>query len=217
LVAGAAALAPLAALVPVAGAYVVRPGDTLWGLSGRYQVPVSALADANHLRNPNRLLAGAKLVVPPRPAAVSSRLPARLVRQPDKLALRPRFSQWAHAYGVPTDLLEALTWWESGWQNDVVSSTGAVGIGQLMPATVDFVRNQLLHARLDPTRPDDNIRMSARFLRHLLDQTGGRADTAVAAYYQGLKSVTAGHLLDETRRYVAGVTALRGRFQPPPK
>ena len=45
-----------------------------------------------------------------------------------------------------------------------------------------------------------------------LDQTGGVPGMAVAAYYQGLMPTRAGKLYDETKRYVAGVSASRGQF-----
>jgi soluble lytic murein transglycosylase-like protein len=83
-----------------------------------------------------------------------------------------------------------------------------------MPATVRFINDQLLQAQLDPGRPDDNIRMSTRFMRFLLDSTRGRADLALAAYYQGLTSTLQGRILGETRRYVAGVEAFRALFRP---
>ena len=115
-------------------------------------------------------------------------------------------------YGVPHDLLKAMTWVESGWQTHKVSSTGAIGIGQLMPDTVDFM-NVVLRTKLDPRVPEHNIRMSARFLRYLLDQNRGRADSALAAYYQGLRSVRERGVFAETRQYVATVLAVRPAFR----
>jgi soluble lytic murein transglycosylase-like protein len=105
-----------------------------------------------------------------------------------------------------------MTYLESGWQNGVVSSTGAVGVGQLMPDTVDLVAGRLIGVPLDPRTTDDNIRMSARYLRYLLDRTG-RADLALAAYYQGWASVQRDGQLSATRSYVAAVLALQRRFR----
>jgi soluble lytic murein transglycosylase-like protein len=105
-----------------------------------------------------------------------------------------------------------MTWLESGWQNDKVSSTKAVGIGQLMPATVAFVNGVLLRSNLDPRKPEHNIRMSARFLAYLLRQNNGDTALALSSYYQGLASVRRQGPLPETRRYVANVLALRRKF-----
>lgn len=43
---------------------VVQPGETLWAIAKELNTTVSALADANGIRNPNRVAAGATLVVP---------------------------------------------------------------------------------------------------------------------------------------------------------
>ena len=45
-----------------------------------------------------------------------------------------------------------------------------------------------------------------------LDANGGNVDRALASYYQGLRSVREHGMLDETRRFVANVKALRGRL-----
>lgn len=46
------------------GAYRVRPGDTLARIAKRAGVSVDALATANHITNPNRVLAGQVLTIP---------------------------------------------------------------------------------------------------------------------------------------------------------
>jgi soluble lytic murein transglycosylase-like protein len=194
--------------------YVVRPGDTLSAIAARHGTTAGALARANRITNPNLVVIGKRLTIPGGAAGTrSSGLPAKLLAHPERVALRPNFERWAAHYGVPADLLEALAWLESGWQRTVVSRTGAVGIGQLQPATVDHVRLLIGIKALDPYNADDNIRMSARFLRFLLDRTGGDTSTALAAYYQGLRSVTTGPLLGETKQYVAAVLALRPFFR----
>src|SRR5207342_2115155 len=103
-----------------------------------------------------------------------SRLPAALVQRTDRLRLVPLFVAAAKEFAVPADLLMAVAFRESNWNATAVSRTGAMGIGQLMPATVTFVSTRLLRLPrpLNPWEPADNIRMSARTLRHLLDLTG---------------------------------------------
>jgi peptidoglycan endopeptidase LytE len=44
--------------------YVVQPGDTLSAIAARFGTTVAALAAANHLADPNRILAGQVLTVP---------------------------------------------------------------------------------------------------------------------------------------------------------
>jgi len=192
--------------------HVVASGEHLSSIAQHYGTSVSAIALANHIRDPNLVIVGTRLVLPA-PGAPVPQGPPELQHSP-RLEYAPRFDHWAAVYAVPADLMKAMAWFESGWQNHVVSPTGARGIGQLMPATIRFINDELLHARLDPAHPDDNIRMSTRFMRFLLDSTRGRADVALAAYYQGLASALQGRILPETRRYVGGVLAFRAFFRP---
>ena len=104
---------------------------------------------------------------------------------------------------------------ESGWRARRVSSTGAVGIGQIEPQTDAFICTQLLgfSAPVDPRLPDNNIRMSAAYLAWLLRQTRGDVANAIGAYYQGLTNLRGKGPLDSTRRYVAGVGAWWAQFR----
>jgi spore germination protein len=45
--------------------YVVQAGDTLYGIASRIGVSVQALAQANALTNPSRIVPGQKLMLPP--------------------------------------------------------------------------------------------------------------------------------------------------------
>ena len=194
--------------------YTVRPGDNLETIAKRYGTTIKALAAANKIRNFNLVVIGTKLTIPAASAAALGKGPSKLKASPSRAALAPRFDYWARQYRVPPDLLKGLAWYESGWQNHVVSSTGAVGVGQLMPFTSEFVANQLLkNPNLDPKKVDDNIRMSARFLRWLLDRTGEDHAQTLASYYQGHRSVADRGWYIDTMRYVDAVIDLRWRFE----
>jgi soluble lytic murein transglycosylase-like protein len=201
--------------------YTVRGGDTVTSIAARFGVAPGAVVSANHLSNPNAVYAGERLVVPTPAAAVPAYLlvragvlPSKLVAHPSRLALRPVFRRWARAYGVAPQLVEALAWMESGWQNNVISPTGAIGIGQLEPSTVAFVCGTLLHVSLNAHGPADNIRMTARFLGWLLDQTHGDVATAIGGYYQGLAAMRARGPLPWTRTYIFDVRAFAVAFSP---
>lgn len=140
-------------------------------------------------------------------------LPAQLSASPDRLALQPYFAEWAGHYGVPTALVEAIAWQESGWQQDVVSSAQAVGVGQLLPSTAQFVQDNLAGGPLDITSPSDNIRMSAAFLSYLDRTEGGNLCETIAAYYQGPLSVATYGVFPVTVPYVESVEALLPRFE----
>ena len=201
--------------------HTVAPGESLSTIADRYGVSVRALAEANGIGDIHRIQVGQRLVVPgsvadprerPHPGAVdTSRFPALLQASPKRLALVPVFERWAGASGVPLDLLMAMTWLESGWQDDVVSSAGAIGVGQLMPDTARWMSETVLRVPLDPYDADDNIRMSAAYLRWLLDRTDGDPATALAGYYQGLGAVRSAGVFPSTRVYVADVLAFRDR------
>ncbi len=106
----------------------------------------------------------------------------------------------------------ALTYVESGWQASVVSSAGAVGVGQLMPDTVDLINEVLLPGvDLDPLDPRDSVRMAARYLRYLRHRTDSW-DDAVGAYFQGLAGLRRDGRRPATDTYIAAVFANRATF-----
>ena len=193
------------------GTYTVVKGDNLSRIAKKFNTTVGALVDANAIKNPNHIRIGVVLKLPAPPAAAG--LPERLAAAPERLTLMPVFDKAAATHKVPADLLKAMTWMESGWQNDKVSSTNAYGIGQLMPDTIAFVNDRLLKGKkLDPTKPADNINMSARFLNYLLASNKGDVRMALASYYQGLRSVREKGPLPHTVVYVDNVLALRQKF-----
>jgi soluble lytic murein transglycosylase-like protein len=56
-----------------------------------------------------------------------------------------------------------------------------------------------------------NVRVGVLYLRHLLQEFDGDEATAVAAYYQGIRSIRRGGPIAETRAYVANVLSLERR------
>jgi len=86
---------------------------------------------------------------------------------------------YASAYGVPVELVDAIIQIESAWNPYAVSSKGAAGLMQLMPATaVRFgVRN-----RFDI---EDNVRGGVAYLAWLIHLFRGDLRLVVAAYYTG--------------------------------
>jgi LysM repeat protein len=207
---------------------LVNLGDTLSAIAARNGTTVASLAAANGISNPNLVIAGSRLVLPSATTSSasaspvsystsassgsSSSLPSQLLNHPDRLALQPYFLQAASNFGVPASLLEAMCWWESGWQAGVISSTGAQGIGQLEPATVQAMRAQLHNPNLNPMVASDNIEMSAAFLHDLLQETGGSARLALASYYQGFSSVRLVGMFTSTVQYVNGITSYLAAF-----
>jgi N-acetylmuramoyl-L-alanine amidase len=205
-----AAAPPASAVAPATMTIVVRTGDTLTSIAARYQTTVAALVSVNKITHPNLVFAGTKLVLPgtalPPGWGPGGPLPSALLAHPERLSLRPAFLSAAHASGVAPSVLEALCWWESGWQPAETSSTGAMGLCQLEPSTVTYARDTLLgNPALNPWSGPDNIAMAAAYIQNLTVRDGGNVRTAVAAYYQGLSSVQKSGLLLSTQNYVTGI------------
>jgi len=124
-------------------------------------------------------------------------------------AVRAALDYWSGVYGVDPKLARALAWMESGFQQDVVSSVGAIGVMQLLPETWEFVDTVLLGVRT-PRDYQGNVRAGVRYLRWQLDYFGGDVRLALAGWYQGARAVREVGLYDDTRLFVRVVTALYG-------
>lgn len=140
-------------------------------------------------------------------------LPSLLLQSPGRLALQPVFIKWANYYDLSLPLLEAIAWQESGWQQGVTSSAGAIGTGQLMPDTATFIQQQLVGSSLNIHAASDNIRMSAAFLTYLAGVEGNNQCDTIAAYYEGPQNMSQDGVFTETQIYVASVEALIPRFE----
>jgi LysM repeat protein len=201
------------------GAYTVRPGDTLSGLAAASRVPAAQMAYMNGL-DPNAQLVAGTLIKLPTGAAIKATAPApaqTIVPQAAPMASPGRLSAGqvgtlAAQAGAPSSLASAIAWQESGFNNAMISPANARGVMQVMPGTWSWVQSNLSTARLDPSSPTDNVKAGSLYLAHLLRETNGDPALAAAGYYQGLSSVRRIGMLPETRRYVANVLALRGRF-----
>ena len=90
---------------------------------------------------------------------------------------------YASVYGVPADLVDAVIQVESAWNPYAISSKGAEGLMQLMPATaIRFgVRN-----RFDV---EENVRGGVTYLAWLIRLFRGDLRLVVAAYYVGESAI----------------------------
>ena len=186
--------------------HVVRRGETLAAIAARHGTTVERLARANRLDPRGVLLAGARLRVPQfRPARA-----ARTATTVPASSVRATLDRWARHYGVEPRLVRALAWMESGYQQQLVSPAGALGVMQVTPATWDFVETVLLGQKV-PRTLEGNVRVGVVFLRHVLGVFRGDQRLALAAYYQGVRAVQQHGILPQTRSYVANVLALKSR------
>ena len=129
---------------------------------------------------------------------------------PSRSTIAGLIASHAARYGVDPALIRAVAWQESGWWQGSRSSSGAIGVMQLMPATATWLGPSLVGRRLDPYNASDNIEGGAAYLGYLLRATGSRR-LAIASYYQGMGSVSTRGLLPETEAYVTSVASFIGR------
>jgi LysM repeat protein len=222
-VGGSASSSATPAVSSSGGGYVVQRGDTLSALAARSGVSVDALAAANGLDPSGLLISGTTLhaaggsassAAPATTEMVSTSPSSGSAAQPTaQMVSSSEVGSIAASEGVPASLAEAIGYQESGFNNGMVSKTGAVGVMQIMPSTWNWIGQNLAGPPpLSTSSATDNIRAGSLLLHSLLSDTGGDAATAVAGYYQGLQSVRAHGLYADTQAYVNNVLALRQRF-----
>jgi soluble lytic murein transglycosylase len=108
------------------------------------------------------------------------------------LAYRSLVERHARSARVDPDLLQGLIREESRFNPRARSSTGALGLTQLMPATARQVAATLKMPTVNEQvllQPGDNIRVGAAYLGQLLNRFEGNPAFAVAAYNAGPSAV----------------------------
>ena len=118
--------------------------------------------------------------------------------------------QAASEQGIDPALLKALVKAESGFNPNAVSSAGAQGLAQLMPATGRGL------GVTDPFDPQQSLNAGARYLANALRQFGGDPSLALAAYNAGPGAVQRyGGIppFAETQAYVPRVLAYMEQYK----
>jgi soluble lytic murein transglycosylase len=117
----------------------------------------------------------------------------------------------ARNYDLDPALLAAVIYQESRFDARAESSSGAIGLMQLLPETAKGIALRTGGRRFevdDLYDPEINVRYGSWYLRHLLGKYGN-LDKALAAYNGGQGNVDRGVLFEETKAYVARVRELR--------
>lgn len=269
LIAATVAVAVPTAPSVLAACFVVKPGNTLSYLAGRFHTTVSTLAALNHIANPNLIYVGEVIKLPVLThfgsctsvtyrvtrgqnltaiarhfdTSVSALMNRNHIQDPDliwvgqllhvapgstytqdcvrnqtqfkrQLSLREvglLINRVATGAGVSPRLVGAVAWMESGWQEQVVSPTHAVGIMQVEPYVGIWVSRYLAKRPLNLHNAEDNILAGSLLLHFLLVEHHGNLNMALAAYYQGDYSIHKHGLYPQTKHYVADVVALMRR------
>lgn len=108
----------------------------------------------------------------------------------------------ASQVSLAPELIRAVVSAESNFTPDAISSAGARGLMQLMPATAEEL------GVADSFDPRQNLLGGSRYLKQLLDKYDGNLDQALAAYNWGQGNVDRKGLAQmpqETRDYLARV------------
>lgn len=118
----------------------------------------------------------------------------------------------SHRYNIDPNLVKAIIAVESGYNPNAVSSRGAVGLMQLMPATAKELAE---NAKLDIGEkrffdPKINISLGVRYLAELADRYNNNFELMLAAYHAGIGSVARYNNkvppYSATQRYIRDVT-----------
>lgn len=121
-------------------------------------------------------------------------------------AMTGEFGALEGKYGLPSGLLHSVAATESGGDPFAVSPKGAKGPFQFMDGTA----RDLGLKGMDVYDPHKSADAAARYLRYLLDATGGDLEKTLASYNWGLGNVQKkgmDNLPSETRNYVPKVMA----------
>ena len=183
--------------------HTVGAGESFFSIAQRYHVSPWRLARTNRLSLMSTIVPGQRLRLPRGAHLGSSSAPV------GRATVRDAIDRWSAAFGVDPKLARALAWMESGFQQDVVSSAGAIGVMQLLPETWEWVDTMLLGA-VTPRTYDGNVRAGVRYLRWQLDQFDGDVKLALAGYYQGARAVRERGLFEDTKQYVSVILQLYG-------
>ena len=155
------------------------------------------------------LLSGLILAAPVASTAHAQQTPVERPSRSDPYG--PYIAEAAQRFGVPEAWIRAVMRVESAGDVRAISSAGAMGLMQIMPATWSELR---VRHRLggNPYDPRDNILAGAAYLREMHDRYGSPG--FLAAYNAGpgrYEEYLAGRPLPaETRAYVATLASIVG-------
>jgi soluble lytic murein transglycosylase len=115
-------------------------------------------------------------------------------KAPGAGAYLPLIARWCEEYNLNPDLAAAVLEAESGGRPRAVSSSGALGVMQLMPTTAAAMAEELglpPPGRHDLFDPELNVRLGVYYLSKLRARFGDERAFVIAAYHAGPTRVDA--------------------------
>jgi len=202
--------------------HTVLAGDSLGRISNYYHSSIWSIAHANQIANINQIFVGQRLCIPTPTSgdtggAAGGLLPNGVVRkfaydaleQSSQPQIASLLRQAAARYGLPANLLMAIAWQESGWNQHVIAHDGGIGAMQIMPSTAQAVNKQV-NGHHDPYKLRDNIELGTIYLHSLWQGFHGDVVKVISTYNEGGWNVT--HQGIYNWSYVHNVQALMNRY-----
>jgi LysM repeat protein len=180
----------------VCGWHTVLAGDSLGRISDDYHTNIWSLARLNHIADIDWIFVGQRLCIPTSAGSVSGLLPNGGIRKfaynaLEKSSRRQVASLLRRAsarHNLPANLVMAIAWQESGWNQHVIAHDGGIGTMQIMPSTAQSLNRQV-NGHYDPYKLRDNIELGAIYLHSLWQGFHGDETKVISAYNQGGWSV----------------------------
>lgn len=175
--------------------YAIKPGDSLTRIAWQYHTTIATLAHANRIYNTNLIFVDQRLCIPSR---LHANAPARGIRAngtvpwynyralawSNRAQVRNLLYKAAAIHHLPSRLLLAIAWQESGWTQHVIAVDGGIGVMQLMPYTAMGI-NAGTGIQRDPYQLWDNLNLGATYLSWLWQSFNGDLSSIISAYNEG--------------------------------
>lgn len=203
--------------------YTVVPGDSLSRIAWQYHTTISTLAKANAIRNVNLIFVRQHICLPRR-LKLRARPPINgitttgtipwynyhALQWSTRSQVHQLLYQVAATHHLPSRLLLAIAWEESGWNQHVIAWDGGIGVMQLMPYTAMSI-NASTGLQRDPYDLLDNLNLGATYLSWLWNSFHGDLQEVISAYNEGGWSVS--HRGIFNWNYVNNVMALMNNLK----
>ena len=173
-------------------------------------IPRTRKANINHLNNAYNSVLGLSTAKIGKQRFGAYRCADKQYIRNKQQAYQHTIKTYAQRYGVDEALVHSVVKQESCFNEKALSSAGAIGLMQLMPATASYLKVK------DPWNPEQNIHGGVKYLSQMLRRFNGNKKFALAAYNAGPGKVDKyGGIppYKETRHYVKKIMADYSRFK----